>query len=166
MSFWYKDNRQSTVVSALEQTSKAIDAVGADHEGFRIRLGTGTIALQQSMNRVVERYHWLILGLLNLVILLGCSFAYRSFVAGLILLIPVNVANFILGAGMHLIGIGLDINSLLVACVGVGVGIDYGIYLLSRICEEYQAHSDDWGRTITAALTTTGRRSCSPRPSW
>jgi len=157
VSLWYKDNRQSTVNSALEQTQKAIDQIGADHKSFRIRLGSGTIALQQAMNRVVERYHWVILGLLNLVILLGCSFAYRSFVAGLILLIPVNVSNFILGAGMHLIGIGLDINSLLVACVGVGVGIDYGIYLLSRICEEYQAHLNDWGRTITAALTTTGK---------
>ena len=157
VSLWYKDNRQSTVNSALEETQKAIDQIGADHKSFRIRLGSGTIALQQAMNRVVERYHWVILGLLNLVILLGCSFAYRSFAAGLILLIPVNVANFILGAGMHLIGIGLDINSLLVACVGVGVGIDYGIYLLSRICEEYQAHTNDWGRTITAALTTTGK---------
>jgi len=157
VSLWYKDNRQDTVDAALAATKRAIDEVGADHKTFRIRLGTGTIALQQAMNHVVERYHWVILGLLNLVILLGCSFAYRSFVAGLILLIPVNVANFILGAGMHLIGIGLDINSLLVACVGVGVGIDYGIYLLSRICEEYQAHTGDWGRTITAALTTTGK---------
>lgn len=157
VSLWYKDNKQGTVNSALEQTKKAVAAVGEDHEAFRIRLGTGTIALQQAMNNVVERYHWVILGLLNLVILLGCSFAYRSFVAGIILLIPVNVANFILGAGMHLIGIGLDINSLLVACVGVGVGIDYGIYLLSRICEEHAAHEGDWGRTITAALTTTGK---------
>jgi hypothetical protein len=157
VSLWYKDNKQGTVNSALEQTKKAIAEVGEDHKAFRIRLGTGTIALQQAMNNVVERYHWLILALLNIVILLGCSFAYRSFVAGIILLIPVNVANFILGAGMHLIGIGLDINSLLVACVGVGVGIDYGIYLLSRICEEYHAHPGDWGRTITAALTTTGK---------
>jgi predicted RND superfamily exporter protein len=157
VSLWYKDNKQGTVDSALAQTKKAIAAVGADHAAFRIRLGTGTIALQQAMNNVVERYHWLIIGLLNLVILLGCSFAYRSFVAGILLLIPVNVANFILGAGMHLMGIGLDINSLLVASVGVGVGIDYGIYLLSRICEEHAAHGTEWGRTITAALTTTGK---------
>jgi predicted RND superfamily exporter protein len=72
-------------------------------------------------------------------------------------LAPVNLANFILNACMHLMGIGLDVNSLMVAAIGVGVGIDYGIYLLSRICEEHQAHASNWGLTLTAALTTTGR---------
>jgi predicted RND superfamily exporter protein len=157
VSLWYKDNKQGTVDAALKQAEAAIQQVGGDHKAFLIRLGTGTIALQQAMNNVVHRFHWVIIGCLNVVILLGCSLAYRSFVAGLILLIPVNLANFILTAGMHLIGIGLDINSLLVACVGVGVGIDYGIYLLSRICEEYHVNNHDWGRTITASLTTTGK---------
>ncbi|MDR3417901.1 MAG: MMPL family transporter [Nevskia sp.] len=157
VSLWYKDNRQETVDAALKAAAAAISIVGQDHPKFRVRLGTGTIALQQAMNNVVERFHWVIIGLLNVVILLGCSLAYRSFVAGLVLLIPVNLANFILNASMHLIGIGLDINSLMVAAIGVGVGIDYGIYLLSRICEEYHAHDHDWGRTIVASLTTTGK---------
>jgi uncharacterized protein len=78
-------------------------------------------------------------------------------VAGLILLVPVNLSNIVLGACMHLMGVGLDINSLLVASIGVGVGIDYGIYLLSRICAEHHAHGGDWGLSITAALTTTGK---------
>src|SRR3546814_2212246 len=60
-------------------------------------------------------------------------------------------------AAMHLIGIGLDVNTLMVAAIGVGVGIDYGIYLLSRICEEYHAQDKEWGRAITASLMTTGK---------
>jgi len=157
VSLWYKDNKQDTVNSALDQVRKAVAQVGVNHDAFRIRLGSGTIALQEAMNNVVERYHWVVIGLLNVVILIGCSLAYRSIVAGLILLTPVNLANFILNACMHLMGIGLDVNSLMVAAIGVGVGIDYGIYLLSRICEEHQAHEFDWGSTLTAALTTTGR---------
>jgi len=157
VSLWYKDNKQGTVDAALKAAKAALAEVGVDHKTFVVRLGTGTIALQQAMNDVVHRYHWLILGCLNLVIFLGTSLAYRSAIAGLILLVPVNLSNFVMSAAMHLMGIGLDINSLLVACVGVGVGIDYGIYLLSRICEEYHAHEGDWGRTNTAALTTTGK---------
>jgi uncharacterized protein len=157
VSLWYKDNKQETVDAALKAATAAVNEVGLDHPKFRVRLGTGTIALQQAMNNVVERFHWVIIGLLNVVILLGCSLAYRSFVAGLILLIPVNLANFIIQASMHLMHIGLDINSLLVAAIGVGVGIDYGIYLLSRICEEYHAQNHNWGRTLTASLTTTGK---------
>lgn len=157
VSLWYANNKQETVDTAIRQAREAVEAVGADHDKFRVRLASGTIALQHAMNSVVERYHWAILGFLNLVILIGCSLAYRSVVAGLILLVPVNMANVILGASLQMMGVGLDINSLLVASIGVGVGIDYGIYLLSRICEEHHAHGHDWGRTITAALTTTGK---------
>ena len=157
VSLWYKDNKQETVDSALAAAKKAVETVGVDHDAFRVRLGTGTIALQQAMNDVVERYHWVIIGLLNLVILLGCSYAYKSLVAGLILLVPVNLSNFVLLSSMHLMGIGLDINSLMVASIGVGVGIDYGIYLLSRICEEYHAQDGDIGRANTASLRTTGK---------
>jgi uncharacterized protein len=53
-----------------------------------------------------------------------------------------------LEASMHLLGIGMDINATIVAVMGVGVGIDYGIYLLSRICEEYTAHNHDLKKAI------------------
>jgi predicted RND superfamily exporter protein len=157
VSLWYKDNKQETVDAALAAARAAVGQVGIDHDKFRVRLGTGTIALQQSMNNVVKRYHWVVIGLLNLMILVGCSYAYKSVLAGLLLLIPVNLSNFALNATMHLLGIGLDINSLMVASLGVGVGIDYGIYLLSRICEEFHAHEGDWGQAITASLMTTGK---------
>lgn len=156
VSFWYPDNKQTTVDRALASAQAAVAQVGADHPAFTVRLGSGTIAIQQAINHVVERYHWLIMGLLNLVILLVSSYAYRSLVAGLVLLVPVNLSNMILTTSMSFMGIGLDINSLMVAAIGVGVGIDYGIYLLSRICEEFH-ECGDYGAAITAALTTTGK---------
>jgi predicted RND superfamily exporter protein len=145
------------VDAALASARRAVAAVGNDHPHFRIRLATGFIALQQAMNLVVERYQWLILGLVNIAVLLVSSYAYRSVVAAVILLVPVNLSNFMLLSAMHLLGIGLDINAVIVAVIGVGVGIDYGIYLLSRICEEFNAQGQDWGRSIHAALTTTGK---------
>jgi len=71
--------------------------------------------------------------------------------------VPVNLANQVLYAAMHLMGVGLDVNSLIVAAIGLGVGIDYGIYLLSRICEEFHHREGDWALAITAALATTGK---------
>ncbi len=156
VSLWYKDNKQDTVDMAIEQATAAVAAVGADHENFRIRLGSGTIALQQSINETVDSSQWVILGLLNLVILITCSYAYKSVIAGIMLLIPVNLSNFFLGAVMVLMDIGLDVNTLPIAAIGIGVGIDYGIYLLSRICEEFQEHQD-YGLAISAAVATTGK---------
>ena len=156
VSLWYKDNKQETVDRALAHANEALAQIGVDHDAFRIRLGTGTIALQQSINDTVDYYQWIILGLLNLVILVTCGLAYRSVVAAVLLLIPVNVSNLFLGAVLVQMGIGLDVNTLPITAIGVGVGIDYGIYLLSRICEEYNS-SEDVGLSIERAIATTGK---------
>lgn len=157
VSLWYPDNKQETVDAALASARRAVETVGVDHETFIVRLGTGTIALQQAVNHVIERYYGICMAVLNLLILLAASYAYRSLVAGLLLLVPVNIAHQVMTAAMHLLGVGLDVNSLIVAAIGVGVGIDYGIYLLSRICEEHHAHEGDWGQAIAQALRTTGK---------
>ena len=140
VSLWYKDNKQDTVDQALEAANEVIADIGQEFPEFKIRLATGAIALQQSVNDTVDLYQWYILAALNAVILLTCSLAYGSILAGILLLIPVNLSNMMLGSTMVLMGIGLDVNTLPIAAIGIGVGIDYGIYLLSRICEE---HSGD-----------------------
>ncbi len=157
VSVWYPDNKQETVDAALASARRAVAAVGEDHKEFTVRLGTGVIALQQATNEVIHRYHWFIVGLVNVAVFLMAAFAYRSLVAGFILLVPVNLSNFLLGSLMYLLGVGLDINATIVAVMGVGVGIDYGIYLLSRICEENVAHRRDLPAAIRAALRTTGK---------
>lgn len=165
ISLFYRDNKQETVDGALTTAREAIDAVSnqesAVYDGESLRVSadrlTGTIPLQNAMNTVVDRYHWLILALLAAAIFVIASFAYKSVVAALVVLVPVMLANFFLTSAMHLMGIGLDINSVMVAVLGVGVGIDYGFYLLSRICEEYSAQGKDWGKAITHAIQTTGK---------
>ena len=156
VSFWYKDNKQETVDAALTSARNALSQLGTDFDAFTIRLGSGTMALQQSINDTVARFEWIILALLNAVILISCTYAYRSITAGIILLIPVNMSNVFLAAAMVQMGIGLDVNTLPIAAIGIGVGIDYGIYLLSRIYEEFQGEPD-YGHAITKAVGTTGK---------
>jgi predicted RND superfamily exporter protein len=157
VSLWYADNRQETVDAALAAAERAVAQVGIEHEHFRVRLGSGLIALQEAVNRVIGQYQWTVLGAVNVMVFALCAIAYRSLLAGLILLVPVNLANEAMIAAMHLLGVGLDVNSMIVAAIGVGVGIDYGIYLLSRVCEEYRLHAGDWEAALAAALATTGK---------
>lgn len=157
VSLWYANNKQTTVDTALALARDCVKAVGAEHPNFTIRLASGSIALQQSINDTVVRYETRILLALNLVILVACSLVYRSVVAGLLLLIPVNLANAMLMAAMSLAGIGLDVNSLPIVAIGIGVGIDYGIYLMTRICEEYHVARKNLGVAIRVALKTCGK---------
>jgi predicted RND superfamily exporter protein len=90
------------------------------------------------------------------VIFLVTTFIYRSFTAGLLLVLISNMANFMTAAVMYLMDIGLDVNTLPVAAVGMGIGIDYNIYLMSRMCEEYRLNPD-YARLIPASIITTGK---------
>lgn len=157
VSFWYEDNKQETIDHAIAAATKAVDEIGKDFPDFDVRLATGVIAIQQAVNSVIERYHWIIIGMVNVAVMILAGLAYKSLVAAFILLIPVNLANILLVAAMHLVGVGLDMNAAIVAVIGVGVGIDYGIYLLSRITEEFTAQDHDLPKAIIAALTTTGK---------
>ena len=102
----------------MHQAKQGLEVVGLDHEEYQIRLGTGAIALQQSGNETVDSYQWTILFWLNVVILVTCSFSYRSIVAGILLLLPVNFSNVLLASVMVMMGIGLDVNSLPIAAIG------------------------------------------------
>ena len=77
-------------------------------------------------------------------------------VAGLLPFIAVGFGAQLVDGALGM-AFGVICNTLLVAVMGVGVGIDYGIYLLSRICEEFTAVGHDWEKAITNALTTTGK---------
>jgi predicted RND superfamily exporter protein len=157
VSLWYRDNKQETVDAALADARGALAEVGADHENFTVRLGSGTIALQQAINDTVKEHYWVIVGVLTILMFGLSAIAFKSMLAGAILVVQVNMANFVIVAVLSALGMGLDINSLLVAAMGIGVGIDYGIYLLARICDEYENQKGDFEAIIREAITTTGR---------
>jgi hypothetical protein len=83
-------------------------------------------------------------------------FTYRSFAAGIFMLIPLLVANGIVNAYMGARNIGININTLPVVTVGVGFGIDYALYIVSRTIEEYKLRPD-WEHAVHRALTTSGK---------
>ena len=127
-------------------------------EKCTMQLASGNLGLLAAVNETVEDAQLLNFILVMGVVFLLCSLNYRSMVAAIILMIPLNLTNIITLSIMHYLEIGLNINTLPVVSVGVGVGIDYGIYLLSRICEEYQIAGGQYTSDVAArAIKTTGK---------
>jgi hypothetical protein len=94
--------------------------------------------------------------LIFLAIFLLSLLTYRSVTATLIVMIPSLVAQPLSEAVMYLVGIDFNINSLPVAAIGIGIGIDYGYYVLSRIVEEYEVYQD-FTQANMRAIATTGK---------
>jgi uncharacterized protein len=84
-----------------------------------------------------------------LVIYLCCTFTFRSPVAGALFIVSCVMANFGAFVYMNARNIGLTIDTIPVISLGIGLGVDYGIYTVARIQDEVIG-----GATIEEAITT------------
>ena len=86
--------------------------------------------------------------------------SFGSFVA---MGLPIATALLGLGAGVGLIGLGsqlidmADFSSELALMIGLGVGIDYALFIVTRYRENYRANGGDVHAAIEGAMNTAGR---------
>ena len=156
---WHKDHMGKTLRKAIATVNKFVEEnkEALAKEKCNVRLASGNLGVLAAVNESVQNSQ-----ILNMILVLGstfllCAFTYRSVVAALFLMIPLNLANIMTLSVMHILEIGLNINTLPIVSVGVGVGIDYGIYLLSRCCEEVQVAGEYSFAVINQAIKTTGK---------
>jgi len=156
---WFKDHMGDTIREAMSWVKTFIkeNEKLLKEQKVSVLLASGNFGLLAAINETVKKSQFLNVVLVTLCTFLFCAITYRSFVAALLLMIPLNLANVITLSIMKMQGIGLNLSTLPVISVGVGVGINYGIYLLSRICEEYQ-HTGEYSlSTITTSIRSTGK---------
>jgi hypothetical protein len=154
ITVYYKDYNHSTVVGSIEMARQFIDNNPVENINFR--LAGGLLGILAAVNEEVEwSYKWNLILVMVTVFVLS-MLTYASVVGALIVMIPSIVAQPLSEAIMYWMGIDANINSLPVAAVGIGIGIDYGYYVLSRIVEEFQRFGDH-EKAIEEALMTTGR---------
>lgn len=154
VNLYYQDYSNMMVKHAL---SSARDFVEANpQEAVTFRLAGGLIGVLAAMNEEIENSYQINLTLILTAIFILSYLIYRSVLGALIVMLPPLVAQPLIEGIMYLSSIDLNINSLPVAAVGIGIGIDYGYYVLSRIVEEY-GKCHDFDEANKTALLTTGR---------
>ncbi|HXZ84886.1 MAG TPA: MMPL family transporter [Myxococcota bacterium] len=123
--------------------------------GVQFILAGGTMGTLAAVNDEVERGHLANISLILFVIFVLHSTTYRSAVSGGIIFLQLATATLFSLAYMAVRGVGLNINTLPVQAVGVGVGVDYAIYIVDRIRQE-MALRRDLDEAIRTAVRTTG----------
>ena len=156
---WFKDHMGETITEAMSRAKSFIEQNKTllNKNGVTVRLASGTIGVLAAVDESVRNSQLLNFMLVTAATFLFCALAYRSLVAALILMLPLNLANLMTLSFMKFMGIGLNVNTLPVISVGVGVGIDYGIYLLSRLTEEYRSAGIYTLDAVTKAMLSTGK---------
>ncbi len=123
----------------------------------QFELAGGRIGMEIGVNEEMKRSHLLIDFAVYCGIFILCAICYRSIVAGLMLTIPLILANAMSFTYMGLRDIGLSINTLPIAAIGAGLGVDFAIYLYSRCMEEFPLEGGDWSATIIQSVCTCGK---------
>lgn len=152
---WCKDHKGETIREVIKRAREWIE-VSKDFEKIQFKLASGYLGILAAVNEVVASAQAQNMALILALTILTSAFAYRSFVASLMLLATLLLANFLTMVVMVMNQISLNINTIPVASIGIGVGVDYAIYVLSRIVEEYQTHRD-YNKAIPIAIRTTGK---------
>ncbi len=89
-------------------------------------------------NQVIREKNDQILFIVLAMIFILCAVTYRSVLAGFIFTMSLILANFLAFTFMVYKNIGLNINTFPVVSLGIGLGVDYGLYIVSRIIEVHK----------------------------
>lgn len=154
ITFYFRDHKGETIRTAISRIKDYI--ANNPMEGARYELAGSLIGVLAAVNEVIFSGQVESISLALLVVLITASFTYRSGVAGIYFMVPILLSNTITFTYMVWRGIGLNVNSLPVAALGIGLGVDYAIYVVDAIKENYADHKD-MKKAIFEALNNAGR---------
>jgi hypothetical protein len=154
VTFFCRNHKGDNIARIIRRAQEFIAANPMEKAEFK--LAGGLIGVLAAANEELVRND-LFMNLLGFgTIYVIVLFTYRSWAAGLYLLAPLFISNILINAAMAVWGIGINVNTLPLVTVGVGFGIDYGLYILSRIIEEIRENGD-LDLSIRQALNTSGK---------
>ena len=155
---FFKNHTEDTIKRIRSLVKEFFTIYPMKIEKGEFLLAGGVIGLETAITEEISNLHAKVDTLVLSTIFIMVSLAYRSPVAGVIVVIPLLLANLIGFAFMSYAGIGFTINTLPCSAVGVGVGSDFYLFIFSRLQEEMEANGGDWvkGIEITALTATKG----------
>ncbi|MBA1205342.1 MMPL family transporter [Pseudomonas capeferrum] len=128
------DHEGATVAHVVSEAQRIIATLQAPEVSFH--LAGGNVGVMAASNEAVKHAEVWMLAALFCSVALFCLLTFRSLRAVLCILVPLGIVAILCNALMAMLGIGLKVATLPVMALGVGVGVDYGIYLFERIQHE------------------------------
>ncbi|WP_322070929.1 efflux RND transporter permease subunit [Paraburkholderia bannensis] len=134
----YTDNHEGRTIAHIVDEIKRF-AAEDETKGVAFRLAGGNVGVMAATNEAVADAEIAMLLSIFGAIALLCFVTFRSWRAVLCIVVPLTIVSILCNAVMAWLGIGLKVATLPVITLGVGVGVDYGIYLYERLQHELRA---------------------------
>ena len=134
MTVYCADHTTDTIDEIINYCKDFISKI--EEKGIHFDLASGSVGVVAATNDAVRKDQILLSTAAFVMVFLFCWLFFQSPVAAGLLVLPLGLANLFVFGYMGFRGIGLNLQTLPVSTIAVGIGVDYGIYLLSRIKEE------------------------------
>jgi predicted RND superfamily exporter protein len=144
--------------ATLERVVAAADGFALGHgDGERqFLLAAGSAGIEAATNIEVQKANHKMLLYVYLAVALLCFITFRSWRAVLVALLPLMLTSILCEALMVVLGMGVKVATLPVIALGVGIGVDYALYLLSVQLARQRA-GDSLADAYRHALRFTGK---------
>jgi uncharacterized protein len=109
----------------------AVFADKHDTPSRKFLLAAGSAGIEAATNIVVKDANRKMLLYVYAAVTLLCWVTFRSWRAVVVAVVPLIVTSILAEALMVLLGMGVKVATLPVIALGVGIGVDYALYLLS-----------------------------------
>ncbi|MEK1943687.1 MAG: RND family transporter [Pseudomonas sp.] len=119
----------------LDRAVNAVKAFAKEHDtaDLQFLLAAGNAGIEAATNEVIKETELTILILVYICVATMCMITFRSLAATLCIVLPLILTSVLGNALMTFLGIGVKVATLPVIALGVGIGVDYGIYIYSRL---------------------------------
>ncbi|MBW7851610.1 MAG: RND family transporter [Rhodospirillales bacterium] len=126
---------QDHKAGTLQRVVDTVEAFAAEHDTAEVRflLAAGNAGIEAATNSVIATAQYEMLAWVYLVVGLLVLATFRSWVALFSIVLPLALTSALCQALMTFLGIGVKVATLPVIALGVGIGVDYGIYIYSRL---------------------------------
>ena len=148
------DHKAETLTGVIAGAKAAIDK--HEIEGLNYLLAAGNAGIEAATNEVIASKQVLMLLLVYAVVTAMVFLTFRNLKAVVCIMVPLSITSMLCEAVMAHLGIGVKVATLPVIALGVGIGVDYGIYIYSRL-EHYLLLGHDMRDAYLRTLHTAGR---------
>ena len=147
------DHKAETLTGVIRDAEAFAAEYNSDEIEFRFAAGNSGI--ESATNAVVGKAQYQMLLLVYSVVALLVFLTFRSWRAVVCIIVPLALTSVLSQALMALLGIGVKVATLPVIALGVGIGVDYGLYIYSKM-DTYLKRGTDLATSYAKTLQTTG----------
>ena len=150
----YTADHKAVTIERIVDAVKAFNAANAN-EDIVFRLASGNVGVMAAVNEEVSASQFPILGYVYAAVIILCLLFFRSLAATVCIVVPLAAVSLLAYALMAALEIGLKVSTLPVVALGIGIGVDYGIYIYGQL-RLHLAEGLDFATAYVRTLATAG----------